>query len=71
MFGKQRETEREFYRKEEEFQVAQRKFETYMNEATYCQNSELIGSMLSFLTIVLCHTFVLCPRKIIYTVLME
>ena len=41
----------EVYRNEE-FQLAQRDFMTYMNEATYLQKIEVVGSVLSFLTII-------------------
>ena len=55
----------EFYRKEEEFQWAQRDFITWMPEATYLQKMELTGSMLGMFTILL-H---LSHRNIIYTAL--
>ena len=59
----------DFFRNEEEFQWTQKDFMTYRIEAVYWQKRELIGSMLSFLTIGFAQYLCLCYRKIIYTAL--
>ena len=44
---------------------------TYMMVATYWQKMELIGSMLSFLTIVFAILFCFCHRNIIHAAVMS
>ena len=56
----------EFYRNEEECQWAQNDFITYMVETTYWQKREIIGSMLSFLTIFFAILLCLHHKRIIF-----
>ena len=61
--------DREFYRKEEEFQWAPGDLKIYMNDSTYWQRMELTGFVLNFLTVIFAILLCLCHRKIIYTAL--